>query len=110
MVNDSRFIFNQIANFIDGQKQILYERFKSQYTTWLPPDSEALVDLEQELLSGFFLNRLTELHGFLLTELKYYEDKRNEINKRIKKMPNTGLETEILKTETYILKDNNGKI
>ncbi len=102
-IRDKRFIFNQIANFVSQQKQKLFERFIDQYTDWISENSDALIELQEELLSGFFLKRLTDLHQTLLNEIKYYEEKRSEVKKLLKKMPETGLETEILKNEIRAL-------
>lgn len=100
---DERFVFNQIAGYSAERKKELFELFLEQYQEDLPEDSVSVAELRQELNSGAFFRRLIQIHTDLLAEIKYYEDKRREVDRQLKKLPATGYETEILKNEKRAL-------
>lgn len=99
---DERFIFNRIAKYIDGNKQALLLDFLAQYEKDLE-SKETFEELQQELLSGVFVNRLNSVHKFLKAEIKYYEEKRSIVQKKIAKLPATDPEVTFLKGEIKAL-------
>lgn len=97
-LGDSRFVFNQIADFISSYKSKLFNAFKAKYA-----GEDALLALQQiemDLGAGHPVQQLESIHGQLFNELDYYKKKRKEINAQLKKLPGTGPETDALRTET----------
>jgi DEAD/DEAH box helicase domain-containing protein len=96
-LNDTRFVFNQIADFIFANKTKLFEAFKQKYSS-----ADALVAIQQiemDLNADQPIQQLRTIHGGLLKELDYYDKKRKEVNEQIKKLPATGAETDVLRAE-----------
>lgn len=96
-LGDSRFVFNQIANYIAANKQILITSFKQKYSG--KEVEEALESLEMDVMADEPVQRLKAIHGLLLSELDYYKKKSNDIDAQLKKLPTTGPDTDALKSE-----------
>ncbi len=96
-LGDSRFVFNQVADFISSNKTKLFNAFKRKY------DGEdalfALQQIEMDLGAELPIQQLESIQGQLFRELDYYKKKRKEINTQLKKLPGTGPETDALRTE-----------
>jgi DEAD/DEAH box helicase domain-containing protein len=96
-LGDSRFVFNQVADFISSNKTKLFNAFKRKY------DGEdalfALQQIEMDLGADLPIQQLESIQGQLLNELDYYKKKRKDINAQLKKLPGTGPETDALRTE-----------
>lgn len=101
-VGDNRFIFNKVAQFIEKNQVPFFSQFKKQYVDWMK-DESSLEELSEELLTNRFTASLKNIHKVLLTELKYYETKRKEVDKVLKQLPKTGPDTELQKNEKRAL-------
>ena len=96
-LGDSRFVFNRIADFISSGKARLFNAFKQKYS-----GEDALLALQQieiDLQADLPVQQLKSIHGSLLSELDYYKKKMSDIDAQLKKLPNTGPDTESLKSE-----------
>jgi DEAD/DEAH box helicase domain-containing protein len=102
-INDGRFIFNQLANFIEKNSESLYYKFLEHYTDSNERIPLALNTIHEELISGTLLNRLTNIHTQLLEEIKHYEAKRKKLNADLKKLPESDPESDILRKEKRAL-------
>lgn len=100
---DTTFLFQKIAAYIESKKTQLYESFVDQYKDQLGEKSTSLSSIFEDLSSGRLINRLTRIHKDILDELEYYGKKVIDVNKRLKKLPETGNETVILKSEKRAL-------
>lgn len=102
-IGASDFIFNQIASYIEGNKTQLFDQFIEQYKDGIDPNAIGLQSIKSDLASGTFTNPIRNIHQELLNEIGYYEKKRKDINKQLKKLPGTGPEVESLKRERKAL-------
>jgi len=102
-VGSPNFVFNEIADYINGNKTKLYESFVDQYAGNIEPDSQSLVSIKNDLSSGSFSSPLSNIQSELLKEISFYDRKRKSIIKQLKKLPETGEETVILKNERKAL-------
>ncbi|HRH02319.1 MAG TPA: DEAD/DEAH box helicase [Bacteroidia bacterium] len=96
-LGDGRFVFNQIAEYLDKNKSSLFNSFKTKYNN--PDALVALQQIELDLKAEQPVQDLRAIQGLLLTELNYYLKKRAEIESELKKLPSTGPETEALLAE-----------
>ncbi|MEQ9414134.1 MAG: hypothetical protein RIF39_09905, partial [Cyclobacteriaceae bacterium] len=100
-IGDQRFVFNRIADFISNNKAGLFAAFQQKYT-----DDEALLAIQQieiDLQADQPIQQLRAIHQNLLNELDYYKRKMTDIDGQLKKLPNTGPDTEALKAEKRAL-------
>ena len=102
-LGDPNFLFQQIAAFIESNKTELFTSFTEQYKDELGEDSYSLESIFEDLSSGRLVNKLTRIHGDVLSELDYYGKKMNAVKKLLRSMPSTGNETVILKNEKRAL-------
>ncbi len=96
-LNDNRFVFNQVAEFISKNKSKLFNAFKTKYA-----GEDALVALQQiemDLGANHPIEQLEDIHRLLKTEIDFYKNKRKGINAQLKNLPATGPETDALKSE-----------
>lgn len=96
-LGDSRFVFNQIGDFISANKGSLFSAFKQKYT-----DEEALEAIqliEMDVIADEPVRQLQSIHSQLHAELDYYKKKGIEIDRQLKGLPATGPETDTLKAE-----------
>jgi DEAD/DEAH box helicase domain-containing protein len=96
-LGDTRFVFNQVADFIANNKSKLFSAFKQKYS-----DEDALIAIKQieiDLQADQPIQQLRSIHSLLLNEIDYYRKKMSEIDAQLKKLPNTGPETDSLKSE-----------
>lgn len=100
-VGDSRFVFNQVADFIEKNKSRLFAAFKQKYAG--EDALQAIQHIEMDLQVDQPILQLRSLHSLLLNELDYYRKKMNDIDAQLKKLPNTGQESEDLKKEKRAL-------
>ena len=102
-VGDSKFMFNQIAAFIDNNKSGLYNDFVAQYKDENNTEPLGLKAIKNDLSAGTFTTGLRTIHENLIGEIAYYDGKRKSIDKQLKKLPTTGPETANLKNEKKAL-------
>lgn len=96
-LGDSRFVFNQIAEFISVNKSKLFSQFKQKYSS---EDSLlAIQQIEMDLMAEQPIQQLQAIQAQLLNELDYYKKKLNDIDVQLKNLPGTGQDTEDLKSE-----------
>jgi DEAD/DEAH box helicase domain-containing protein len=100
---DSQFILTQISDFIHSNKSELFDKFSEQYKTDIPEGSTVLNDLKEQLISGFLESRLIEVHKRLKDELNYYEKRKKQLGDRLKNLPQTGDESQFLRSEQRAL-------
>src|SRR5690606_24090096 len=68
------------------------------------PDAlEAIKQIEIDLIADQPVQQLGSIHSLLLNEIDYYKKKMNDIDLQLKKLPNTGPETDALKSEKKAL-------
>lgn len=100
-IGDSRFVFNQVADYISNNKSKLFTAFKQKYT-----GEDALLAIQQieiDLQADQPVQQLRSIHSLLLNEMDYYKKKMNDIDAQLKKLPNTGPDTDALKAEKRAL-------
>ncbi|BAX82354.1 DEAD/DEAH box helicase [Labilibaculum antarcticum] len=102
-IDDNRFVFNQIAKFIELNKDFLFEQFIGHFKEAREEDPLVFDIIKQDLLSGVFITSITRIHFNLLEEIKYYESKRKKLESDLKKLPITSPEALILKKEKKAL-------
>jgi DEAD/DEAH box helicase domain-containing protein len=100
-VGDARFTFNQVADFIDNNKSRLFSAFKQKYSG--EDALSAIQQIEVDLHAGQPVQQLRSIHLLLLNEIDYYKRKMNDIDEQLKKLPNTGPDTDALKAEKRAL-------
>lgn len=102
-LEDDRFLFNQIAKFIEKNKESLYDSFIKHYEEAKAEEPTVFEDIRKDLITGNFNSSLIQLHENLLNEIKYYEVKRKDVEKQLKKLPKTSPEAQLLKKERKAL-------
>jgi len=100
---DSRFVFTQIRNYIRSNKTELFEAFLDQYKSHLTRESIALKELHDQLITGYFEDQLIQVHKTLREELRYYEVRRERLSDQLGSLPQTGHETQALRSELKAL-------
>jgi len=96
-LGDSRFVFNQIADFILNNKSKLFTAFKQKYAG---EDALAAIQkIEIDVMADEPVLHLQSIQSQLLSELDYYKKKSNDIDAQLKKLPTTGPETDALRAE-----------
>lgn len=100
---NSQFILTQVRNYIQSNKNQLYEAFLNQYKSHLNQDSYALRELHDQLITGYFEDQLIQVHKTLREELRYYEIRREALSDQLRKLPHTGNETQALRSELKAL-------
>lgn len=91
---DPAFVFNKIAQFIDTNKAGLITAFKQKYQH--EDAIAALQQIEADLHAGRPVQVLQGIQQKLLAELRYYDEKREAINRQLAALPKSGPETEAL--------------
>ena len=96
-LGDSRFVFKQIADFISINKAKLFTAFKQKY---VGEDALAAIQkIEIDVMADEPIQQLKSIQSKLLSEIDYYKNKSNDIDAQLKKLPNTGPETDALRAE-----------
>lgn len=96
-LGDSRFVFNQIANFVFDHKSKLFSAFKQKYAG--EDALMALHQIEMDLIADQPVLQLQSIQNQLLSEIDYYDKKRKDVLAQLKKLPASGPETDDLKKE-----------
>jgi DEAD/DEAH box helicase domain-containing protein len=100
---DSHFVLTQVRDFIRSNKTDLLEAFLQQYLSDLSENSNAIISLQDQLVTGFLEDQLIQVHKTLKDELRYYEIRRKDLSDQLKNLPETGHETQALKSELKAL-------